>query len=256
MATNLLIGYCDIPNRATSVTLSQTESTSEPYRNLFGGNRTDRFSLASAYSGNLRATFSSVSGPCDFLYIARANLLQKNGVTALSLKGGATSTYASATTLYSTATFASSLLWGPESEDFIVTFPEGSSSTFQHWWVDYTSSSSSLFPHAKLFFGKAFEHGVDPNDVMRVSRIATGGSKRRATYAFNLKWNGMAYAKAVKLYQDVSYKRRHLPVVLFTKSFYGILFEHGTLFGRITEVSMPPRATDYCDVTIRFEEMV
>jgi hypothetical protein len=256
MAANLLLGYAEIPLRASSVTLSQTEDAKYPYSNLFGGNKTDRFALASAFSGNLRATFLNASGPCDFLYVGRARLLQKNKVASLSLKGNTSNTYATAATLLNNTSFASQTFYGPAEDDYIATFSPGSSSTYTHWWVDYTSSAASKFPHANLFFGKAFDPGIDPNDVLRFSRTATLGTKIRATYAFNLRWRGMTYAKAVEFYEKFSLNRRHTPVVLFTTSYHDILFGHRVLFGRITEVDMPPRITDYCDVTARFEEMV
>lgn len=256
MASNLLIGYCDIPARASTISLSQTDSIYYRYVNLFGGNKTDKFLLDANYTGNLRATFESSAGPCDFLYIGRARLLQKNKITSLSLKGNTTNTYGSAVTMYNNASFSSTTLYGPASDDLIATFSAGSSASYQYWWMDYTSSGGSLFPHAKLFFGQAFDPGLDPNDVLRVSRVALLGSKIRPTYAFNLRWRGMRYTKAVEFYQKFSLNRRHVPVVLFTNTYHDILFGHRVLFGRITQVDMPPKATDYCDVTARFEEMV
>lgn len=80
MATNLLIGYAEIPALATSSSINNPSSTLYPYVNLFGGNKTDLHYLETATSGDTRISLALPSGTtkaCDFVYIGRANLLQR-----------------------------------------------------------------------------------------------------------------------------------------------------------------------------------
>jgi len=257
MPTNLLIGYPDIPLASESVTLSRAASSSYPYTNLFGGNKTDMLYLNASATGDTLLTFSMPSGAtqtANFFYIARANLLKSDSVATITLKASATNSYATATTIRTYSSFGSTTLYGPNSDDFIDSFT--TTSGYRYWFVNYNSTAASLFPHAKLFFGAAFDPGIDPNAAATITRVRAGGAQRRATYSFQLAWNGMAYSRAVELYESIYRLRRHLPLVLYTTSWHDILMGNRVIFCRLTNMTMPPRVTDYCDVTATFEELV
>jgi hypothetical protein len=256
MASNLLIGYADIPNAATSLSLNRTESSTYPYANLFGGNRTDMFYLNTAASGDTRATLDVGSGlnkPTDFIYISRANLLQQANVNTITLKGGAINDYNAATTVRTLSSFTTQTLYGPNSDDYIEAF--SASTSFRYWFINYNATANSLYPHAKFFFGTAFDPGKDPNAPATITRIKQGGAQIRPTYSFDFTWEGLSYQKAVTMYLRFYRTRRFLPLVIFTTSWHDILMGHRVLFCRLTDMSMPPRVTDYCDVSATFEEL-
>lgn len=256
MPTNLLIGYADIPNAAASLTLSRAASSIYPYENLFGGNRTDLFYLNAAASGDTLATFdlgASVTKATNFIYISRANLLQQAGVGTITVKGGAANNYATATTVRTLSSFGSQTLYGPNSDEFIDSFTL--SSAFRYWFINYNSATSGQLPHAKLFFGTAFDPGRDPNAPATITRIKMGGAQIRPSYSFELSWEGLSYAKAIEMYLKFYKTRRFAPLVIFTTSWHDILMGHRAIFCRLTDMSMPPRVTDFCDVSATFEEM-
>lgn len=257
MATNLLIGYPDIPLASESVTLSRTASATYPYTNLFGGNKTDMLYLDATATGDTLLTFSMPAGitkAANFFYVGRANLLKHDSVGTITLKASATNSYATATTIRTYSSLGSTTLYGPNSDDLIDSFT--TSTAYRYWFVNYNSTAASSFTHAKLFFGRAFDPGIDPNAAATITRVRAGGAQRRASYSFQFSWNGMAYPKAVELYESIYRARRHLPLVLFTGTWHDILMGNRVIFCRLISMSMPPRVTDYCDVTAQFEELV
>lgn len=256
MPSNLLIGYADIPNAAATTTLSRTESGLYPYSNLFGGNKTDIFTLSTSASGDTTATFdlgtSAVKGS-NFIYIARANLLQQASINTITIKAGSTNNYAGATTIRTLSSFTTQTLYGPNGDDYIESHT--ASSTFRYWFINYNATAASLIPHAKFFLGTSFDPGRDPNAPATITRIKQGGAQIRPTFSFDITWEGIAYTKAIEMYLKFYKTRRFVPLVLFTTTWHDILMGHRVIFCRLTEMSMPPRVTDYCDISATFEEM-
>lgn len=251
MATNLLIGYPRIPNAASSYSITNgVAAERSPFSNLFGGNKTDLFTLDGDYN---QPTFRfDLPSPetADFLYIGRFSILREL-VALLNLRGGNSTDYNAATPVFVQPDFYAQPPTGPGLDDYIATFTE--SSAYSHWFVKYQTTSA--IPHGKLFFGKAFDIGKDPNAPATITRFKIGGAKRRATFSFEFSWEGIAYAKAVEMYQIFYRSRRYQPVILFTRDWHDILMGNKVVFCRITSVTLPPRVTDFCDVTATFEEM-
>lgn len=256
MPTNLLIGHADIPGAATSSSVTLTEDPMYPHTNLFGGNRTDYFTLESSSASDNRIACSLPSGTksCNFIYIGNADLLKQANVQSIVIKGNSTNDYATAATVKTISSFSSATLSGPAEEDYIESFSP--STGYRYWFVNYTSSGSSSYTHSKLFFGTAFDPGIDPNAPATITRIRLGSGQRRAIYGFEFSWNGMSYSKAVEMYNTFYKTRRHKPVILFTTSWHDILMGNKVVLCRITDMSMPPRVTDYCDVSATFEELI
>lgn len=256
MATNLLIGYAEIPALATSSSINNPSSTLYPYVNLFGGNKTDLHYLETATSGDTRISLALPSGTtkaCDFVYIGRANLLQQASVGTITIKANSANDYATATTIHTISSFGSQTLYGPNDDDYIAHITP--SAAYRYWFINYNASSASKIPHAKFFFGSSFDPGLDPNAPATITRIKQGGSQRRPTYSFEFTWNGMAYAKAVQMYLKFYRTRRYTPVIISTSSWHDILMGNRVVYCKLTEMNIPPRVTDYCDVTATFEEM-
>ena len=257
MATNLLIGYPDIPLAATSITVSEsTDSDTYPPEHLFGGNKTDVFRLPSAGTSPIVIRLDLPSGQtstCNFAYIGSANLLKNAGVTAVRLLGGSTTNIASGTTVLNITSFSSQTLYGPNSDDIIQKFT--TSGSFRYWFIEYTTSASSKIPHSKFFFGNFFDIGIDPNNPATITRIKMGGVQRRPVYSFEITWNGVLYTKAIEMYLKFYKTKRYIPIIIFTDTWHDILMGNRVVFCRITDMSIPPRIADYCDVSVTFEEM-
>lgn len=258
MAANLLIGNAGLPiNAGALYSGSLSADASFPVDNLFGGNRVDRFQLATAASGDYRITLdlgASVTGAANFLYLARANLLQYGTVGTVTLKGHTSNTYASGTTVHNVASFTSATLYGPDAEDYITTFT--TSTAFRYWFLNLNATSATKFPFAKAFFGQYLDLDMDPNDAATVTRVRPTGGRRKPLYTFELTYSGMTYSKMVSLYDTFARNRRHNPAVLFTTTYHDILFGHRVLFCRMLDMTSQPVANDSYDVAVTWEELL
>lgn len=250
---NLLIADAGLPLSATAVTVSKTANASYPVTNLFSGNKADYFSLATASSGDTLVTLTS-TGTANFLYLGGANTLKAGGVGTITVRRHSANSYAAATAVTTVSSFGSATLYGPHADDHITTFTTTASSAY--WFVNFNAAAASRIQHAKLFLGNYFDPGIDPNQPVSVVRTRPTAGRRKPLYTFTLSWQGMAYAKAVTLYSRYYRNRRHNAVVLFTTGYHGILLDHRILFCRIVEMSAPPRATDYCNVSMTVEEQL
>lgn len=256
MSTNLVIGYADIPQAAEFSLANQASSILYPYTNLFGGNRVDRFYLFQPSATDLVISFNLPTGEfqsVDFFYLAKANLLQQAGVTTIKLRGSDVDDYATSTVLATYSNFEDEALVGPDVEDFIDLMAE--TNAYQFWWVQYQTTQSCLFPHSKLMFGKVFDPGLDPNQNATITRLRTGGISRKSSFSFQFTWNGMTYDKAVDMYNTFYMTKRFVPLLLITRTWHDILMGNRVIFCRLTDMSLPPRITDHCNVSATFEEL-
>jgi hypothetical protein len=262
VSTNLLIGdigmsrpfiYDASLGTGNTLVCNKTLPTTYPLQNLFGGNKTDSFRLDSVDSGDLRITFRTPGATCNYLYIGGAKQLKYSGVTSLALKAHSSNTYGSATSIHTNSSFDTTTLYGPHGEDYIATFDTTSSYTY--WFANYNSSASSYYTHSKLFFGNAFDPGVDPNQPMQVRRERRGQYNRYAKYTFTIEWQKMTYAKAIEMKDRFIVSKRYNPIILFTKTYHETLLGCRVVYGRILDITLPQSVTDYCDVSMTFEEV-
>lgn len=94
MATNLKMGFPDIPFQCQSITSSETYDSAYPVKNLVNGSRGKRAQLATALAGQHEIEFdlgSGVSQACDYLALLGAKELKSSGVTQVQLKGSSAS---------------------------------------------------------------------------------------------------------------------------------------------------------------------
>jgi hypothetical protein len=257
VASNLLLGRCEIPiSSGATATFTSSADTGYPLENLFGGSRFDMFRVATAASGDHRLKVdlgSSTTLTADFIYFAKANLLQNASVGTITVKAKATDDYATATTITTISSFGSATLVGPHAEDYITTFAE--SSAFRWWYVNYNASANSQVPHAKVFFGKSFDPGYDPVEDLEIVRVRPIGSRRKALYTLRIKWEGLTYTKTRQMHDNFARPKRYNPIILFTTSYHGILLGYRVILGRVLEFTAPPKTTDYNDVSMTVEEM-
>lgn len=255
MTSNFLIGIPRIP-RDSTVTCSRTADSSYPFTNLFGGNKSDLFYLSAAASGDTRLTFDLGSGNTaymNYLYLGRASLLQQDYVDTITIKANSSNDYATATTIKTLSSFTTQTLYGPNSDDYIEKL--NNTANFRYWFVNYNATSASKIPHAKLFFGAYIDVGRDPNAPATITRLKQGGATYRSSFTFKISWEGIAYTEAIKIYLELFRTRRYTPLVIFTDTWHDILMGHRVVFCRLTDMQIPPKVTDYCDISATFEEM-
>ena len=255
MATNLLIGVPDIPLAAV-VTPSVAPLAAYPAANLFGGNRTDQVRYAPLSGGSTQLAFAlSSAKAADFLFVGNADMLKGEGVTSLSLNRNSVNTYGTSAAV-SAHTLASTTLYGPNGSDLINTFT--ATPAAQYWWLTYVKASGTFTnAHSFVYFGTALDLGRDPDEGVKLSRASKAGAfQRKPLYTVELNWSGVSYAKAVAFYQQVVKPRRHQPVVLFTRTYHGLLSGQRVLLCRVTDAGMPPTLTNVNDLSLTVEELL
>ncbi|TXH14223.1 MAG: hypothetical protein E6R03_09715 [Hyphomicrobiaceae bacterium] len=253
MATNLLIGNAGVGINLTSVSVNNTAHARYPVKNLFGGTKPDYFKLATATSGDTRITINTTSQTTNFLYLAKAITLKNDDVGTITVKGHSSDNYGAATTVATISSFGSATMIGTDSDDYLATW--ATSSSFPWWYINYNASAVSLIMHSKAFLGQSFDPGKDPTGTIVSTRVKPLGVNRRSKLSFDISWEGISYAKAVEMYQKFYRPRRRSPIVLYTVDYHDILFDKKAIFGRVLDMTVPPRQTDYCDVTMSVEEL-
>lgn len=259
MATNLVLGYAHIPQMAVSYSMTPTSTSTYQITNLWGGNKADGFLMEPKNNAfSVRFDLSTTPLTADFVFMSKANEFINDSQGGFTIRAGAIANNTSNPLIQSYANgIIAANLCGPDNEEFVDIFAE--TAPAQYWSINYATASPaaiSNFAHSKLFLGKAFDPGMDPNAPATITRFRTGGFRRKSSFSFQFTWEGMSYGKAVQMYQRFYLNRRFQPVVLMTRDWHDILMGNKAILCRMTEMSLPPRITDYCDVIANFEELI
>lgn len=159
MATNLKIGFPDIPFNAATITPSVAYATANPVTNLVNGSRASIAELATSQTGTHTITFdlgSGVTQSCDYFALINAKILKSSGVTSVVLKGSDGVTPATIATI----TLSSATLVGGQGLDYITTF--ATTTAYRYWIVEFTSVATSKRPVSKIYLGTLLDLGRDP----------------------------------------------------------------------------------------------
>lgn len=257
MTTNLLIGFPDIPAAATTTT-SHTLETNYGVSNLFGDGRSALCRASTATIGDHIFTFdlgASVTKSANFLIVGRADLLQAGGITSLVLRSHTADSYAAGATQTSTATFATDTLYGPNAEDYVVTFAAGTARRYWHLNL-YSAAVDSFCPLSKLYFGTSLDLARDPLEGRSMTRARKGYFSRRPQYRFDLSWEDISYTKTNELLENVARVRDTVPIYLFTQSYHYTLNNTRLMLCRILDITTPPRIVDRNNISMSFEELI
>jgi hypothetical protein len=256
MTTNLLLGTCQIPLAATAFTASPIAETFFEQVNLFAESLNEITRLATPTTGLTTMNFdlgSGVTKAANFLYIAKANMLQLSGVTQVTLKGNSISDYGTGTAVHDNASFATSSLVGPHGEDYLASFT--TSAAFRYWYSGLNSTIATKRPHAKLYFGTSLDLGRDPVSPS-FKRVRSTDAQRKSKIVLSLTWQDISYANTVTLIDSVIKPRRTNPVVLYTTSYHAILHGYRALLCEVVSATTPVVLSNQNEVQITFETLI
>ncbi len=284
--TNLLIGYPDIPRAATRIRASSgasgdvfttgtetTFSNTKPFYNILRGPRS-QFAHVSTAASSFQFFYDvgpSTTKSADFLIVSMLNQLLYAGSTIdMELKSGDDGLTTGMSAVSSVADISAATLYGPESNDYYVTF--ATSTARRYWQVSFDKTAGSNFRLAlnKVYFGTQFDMGIDPETV-RMSRepdgdpsfITASGTQYLARvgkprYAFDITWLGVSDDKVRDFDRYIAAYAHHTPVFLTTAT------DHSNLDGqRIVHCNLASYSTrpggyrvDWNVIQARFEETV
>lgn len=271
MATNLLIGFPDIPASAVEFYPS---TTTYPfgYENTIRGPRYTAAKFASGTNHEivygLGGDYTALDNKAQFLILTRADVLQSMSVTTVKLQSDTTSAFGAPTNHVNDTSFSSKQLYGPYSEDTFYTF--SLSSAFQWWRIQFTTSSSQALRVCKVYFGQWFDMGKDPEAPIdiepfheRPTRVVwPSGTQQqdrttRALYRFRVRWEGITDA-TVQAFNNKINRYKHInQLYLYTDTVHALLGGYRIVHCRISEVEVvgSSRVNDWNTVTAVFEEL-
>lgn len=124
MASSLKISYAQIPFNSVSITPSVAADTNNNEWNLTAGPRYQRFFYGSAATSrstvyDIGTTYASKDSTVDHIVIARADFLQDDGTTTITLASSPDN--ATWTDRIASSTIATDTLTGPRANDIVVT---------------------------------------------------------------------------------------------------------------------------------------
>lgn len=248
MATNLLIGYADIPFNALSITSDQTYSTSYPLENLVNGSRGKRAELASAYTGTHTVTIdlgSGVTQTANYFALLDVKILKASGVTSVVLKGsnGAPATIA-------TVTLSSITLTGGQGRDYITTFAE--TTAYRYWIIEFVGTSTTR-PLSKIYLGKLFDLGRDP----QFSREVSSERSEKEIYEgakLSLSYNGITTTKRQDFEDKIGDYSDTNDVLLYANSYTAVMLGTSLMSCAINNYSFEAKGAKQNDLIIELEE--
>lgn len=262
--SNIQISAPFIPYISTEMTPSASLASTADKHDAIYGARHKRIKLAATGSGfNLDFNLGSgTTKTADHLIIARADLLQSNGVTGITLDRSTNGS--SWTTEHTVSSFSSYTLKGSSGDDLFDTFTE--SSAYQYWRLAMTGSSS-LFQFSKVYFGQLFDFGSDPVTVSVeiVNNVnpeySTGGTRKaqrtsNPRYRYKIDWRGITTAKTYE-FTSALWARRYLsPVYIVTTTNHEILNNHNCVHCDLVSFKNDKVYTDYNNISLEFIEVI
>lgn len=265
--TYFQIGFPDVNGRAQAITPSDAYDSDYPQYNLLSKERYQVAKLASAVAvGTHYVEYdlgSGVTSSCDFLYIARADLLKAALVTQVRLYGS-NGAYSA---VYTDAGFASATLYGPRSQDYIATF--ATTTAYRKWKCDYTYSGSTVLPRSKEWYGTMFDMGKSPiqvevEDVGNSGGLFTASSgaeyftrTEEPAYRFHATWHGVTDAKIIYFFDNILKYQSTRPVFLYTSGYHNLLDEKRLVMCRIVgEPRSRKVKNDWNEIEVSFEEIL
>lgn len=273
MATNLVIGWPEIPMAANAVDHSHTWGDSirlNDYNNARCGHRYQLATLNAAVNATVTVGYDLGSGntkTADFIIIARADLLLADDVTSVVLKGSNDSPTWATTTTVRTVTLGSETLIGPADNDAVNDFT--TSSAFRYWKVEYNVSASSALTHSKVYFGNWFDFGDTVQDISAV-KIEPGSDDFRSSsgaihsargrspfYRVTCQWRGVSDDKVRYFFANIAHNQHsRRGVFLYTRNNHEVLDGHKLIHCKLVSASCPDQLdTDFNIIDAVFEEL-
>jgi len=191
----------------------------------------------------------------DYFIVSRADLILAQGAS-FTVKHATSTDDITYTDRESVVGLSSSNLFGTESEDLLITTGGGVSTRYHQFLCLRTSVSSFTIDFNKIYFGPAFDFGVDPVYPRRLERVTVNDKDRRSKYVFSLTWRGVtetirnSFIEKILRYKDIN------PVFLYTTTYHDVLNEHRLLHCIIKGAIITPIVSGRTDITLDFEELI
>lgn len=259
MSTNLVILYPHYLFRGNKVAFP-TGELDKPSSNVVTGSRSSFYRSASAISSNsfvvdVDALEEAEQIP-DYIYIAGLNLsIAKGGLVNVKLVGSDTDDFSSSITPASAVDVDLTDLVGRKNEDYII---ETTAPSQRQYWKGVIENGTGTvdfkYEFRKMYFGQWFDPLVEPN-APAVQKFSPSGSRRHVR-SFSLSWRGLSNAKLKEFTDKILIHRRYNPVILYARSWDGILNGETVIHASITNFLLERNRHDFNTIKVDFMEVI
>lgn len=265
MTTSLVISHPDITYNALTITNSAPSGYGDPENNLTAGARNHYFWIGTSttLTFDLGLSYASGNSTMDHFIVARADRLQA-AVTDVTIKRSSDNvTYI---TESQEAAFASATLYGPQGDDYIK---ENTLSSSYRYWQAIITSSLSRHAFSKLYIGKFFDFGTEPNyhfervPLAESTWYSSSGAYQNAqlndpVYRFSFEWKGVTDDMVNSFYNKIVKNKHKHGFFLYTRSVHAVLDSQRLVHCRLVDASTynSGNKADYNTVNAVFEEML
>lgn len=266
--SNLKIAPASIPFEASRIIAGNTTDDIQNHYNWTCGPRYHLGKFAAAAASNsvtfdLGSGYTSKNSTCEFLAIARADLLACNTVLVESSPDNS-----AWTTRFNITSFTGTTRYGPRSHDYISTIT--ATSQIRYWKVTYSmSAGTNTFVHSKTNIGSFINFTYDPdfNHIRVPASQAIWKSSAGTThtvrtgepvYRFKFEWPGQTSAIYQAFQNRIVRYADKAPVWLYTSAEHQILDNQQLVYAKLIPGTFEALEEKNGAYTIRaeFEELI
>jgi hypothetical protein len=256
--TNLLIGYPDIPSRATAWRATTSSEADTPNQteddiafNTFKGPKYLRWrSIYTAATHQITYDLGpGVTSTVDFIAMARIDNAIRLGGSKVSFQIQGSNDDSSYTTINYDDDLGLGVQTGPRSEDLI--YLNSTSSAYRYFrFKSYTSDTANFTAlFSNVYFGTIFDIGKDvddyqirrllpdEDDFISSSGSAYPGRLAHPRYQIEITWDLVTDAKMKSFFELIDAHRHDTPCFLHTQTYDDVLNGHELLFCNLTSAS-------------------
>lgn len=256
---NLVILYPHYLFSGDKISFSTGEAR-HPSSNIVTGSRSTFFRSDANYDNASfiidTNTLTEAEQTPDYIYIAGLNLsIASGGLVNVKLQGDDDSSFSSAVTACSQNDIALTDLVGRKSEDFILEVDNPAAKRYWKARVENgTGTSDFKYCLRKIYCGQWFYFGTEP-DPPANQKLEPGNSRRNGR-SFSLTWSGVSNATLKTFLNKIYHHRRYNPVVLYARSWDGILNGETVIHAQILSYNLTRTMHDKNTVNVNFMELI
>jgi hypothetical protein len=278
MASSFLICYPDVPRAALVVTSTRTYEDDYGVQNMTYGPRHNYGQLITAGS-NVEITWDLGAGnsrTVDHFILGGCNVLLADGIGTVRLSGS-NDNVSYGNILGGNSNFSTRTFNGPDGDDLIYTATYNDTlsavnASYRYFRVRLEDASGvSKYPLSKLYFGAAFDMGMEPStydmevtteqdsDTWKAERGHTLMTKAfHPRHRFTVEWDGVTDAKAEEFDEKILSNPYRDFVWLYATTHQDPLYDNKLVYCKVVdaECSIEKEAEDWNVIKAVFEESI
>jgi hypothetical protein len=252
--------YPDYFYRTALDASSTFESAAHPAKNVITGPRQYFFESDGVYSGqvNFRTGVSSLPAEeraLQYVYVGGLNLISSLiGNSAIVVDGASDSGFTTSVYNFSESNIYTEDLYGRANEDYVLEAPVENQRDYWRVYITTSGAGTSLISCRKIFAGRWFYFGIEPDLPLIETYEHTGG--RRDIRTLSIVWKGVTDEKLAEFSERILRHKEYNHIVLYTREWHGILDGERVFPCYVTEFRVERMKTGRNLVQLTFQECI